>query len=91
MIFPAIISSGRMVASRTSKMREVFSSMMDRATFIAIEHDHHIHQEEEHGNADLRGLAIDAVAVHGRWRSGPAAFMASRAALRCPWRASDHA
>ena len=34
MILPAISSSGRMVASRTSKMREVFSSMMERATFI---------------------------------------------------------
>ena len=33
-ILPAIISSGRMVASMTSKMREVFSSMMERATFM---------------------------------------------------------
>jgi len=33
-ILPAIISSGRTAASITSKMREVFSSMMERATFM---------------------------------------------------------
>ena len=31
---PAIISSGRIVASSTSNTRDVFSSMIDRATFI---------------------------------------------------------
>ena len=34
MTLPAIISSGLMVASKTSKTREVFSSMMERATFM---------------------------------------------------------
>ena len=34
MTLPAIISLGLTVARRTSKMREVFSSMTERATFM---------------------------------------------------------